>query len=67
MQANPQLQSPQATIENKNKLKPTSAFRMKKQYKRLLANEVNNERRALLKQAFIQAQLQEELKVKTND
>ena len=65
MQANPQLQSPQATIENK--LKPTSAFRMKKQYKRLLANEVNNERRALLKQAFIQAQLQEELKVKTND
>ena len=40
---------------------------MKKQYKRLLANEINNERRALLKQAFIQAQLQEELKVKTND
>ena len=65
MQANPQLQSPQPAIENK--LKPTAAFRMKKQYKRLLANEVNNERRALLKQAFIQAQLQEELKVKTND
>ena len=65
MQANPQLQSPQPAIENK--LKPTAAFRMKKQYKRLLANEVNNERRALLKQALIQAQLQEELKVKTND
>lgn len=65
MQANPQLQSSQPAIENK--LKPTSSFRMKKQYKRLLANEVNNERRALLKQAFIQAQLQEELKVKTND
>ena len=65
MQANPQLQSPKPTIENK--LKPTSAFRMKKQYKRLLANEVNNERRALLKQALVQAQLQEELKVKTND
>ena len=65
MQANPQLQSPKAAIENK--LKPTAAFRMKKQYKRLLANEVNTERRALLKQALIQAQLQEELKVKTND
>lgn len=65
MQANPQLQSPKPAIENK--LKPTAAFRMKKQYKRLLANEVNNERRALLKQALIQAQLQEELKVKTND
>ena len=65
MQANPQLQSPQPTIENE--LKPTSAFRMKKQYKRLLANEPDNNKRALLKQAFIQAQLQEELKVKTND
>lgn len=65
MQANPQLQSPKATIENK--LKPTAAFRMKKQYKRLLANEPDNNKRALLKQAFIQAQLQEELKVKTND
>lgn len=65
MQANPQLQSPKPAIENK--LKPTSAFRLKKQYKRLLANEPDNNKRALLKQSLIQAQLQEELKVKTND
>lgn len=47
-----------------NQLKPSSSFRLKKQFKRLLANEVDNNKRALLKQAFIQAQLEEEKRVK---
>lgn len=47
-----------------NQLKPTASFRLKKQFKRLLANETDNNKRALLKQAFIQAQLQEEKRVK---
>lgn len=49
-----------------NQLKPSSAFRLKKQFKRLLANETDNSKRALLKQAFIQAQLEEEKRVKND-
>lgn len=46
--------------------KPTSAFRLKKQFKRLLANEADTNKRALLKQAFIQAQLEEEKRVRND-
>lgn len=49
-----------------NQLKPSSAFRLKKQFKRLLANETDSNKRALLKQAFIQAQLEEEKRVKND-
>ena len=34
-----------------NQLKPTASFRLKRQFKRLLANETDNNKRALLKQA----------------
>ena len=58
------LNNNQEQVVFENQLKPTSAFRLKKQFKRLLANEADNNKRVLLKQAFIQAQLEEEKRVK---
>ena len=49
-----------------NQFKPTSSFKMKSQFKRLLARELDPNKRALLKQAFIQAQLSAEQKVKND-
>ena len=49
-----------------NQLKPTASFKMKSQFKRLLARELDANKRALLKQAFIQAQLSAEQKVKND-
>ena len=49
-----------------NQLKPTASFKMKSQLKRLLARELDANKRALLKQAFIQAQLSAEQKVKND-
>ena len=49
-----------------NQLKPTASFKMKSQFKRLLARELDPNKRALLKQAFIQSQLSAEQKVKND-
>ena len=72
-QAKPPKQSKQTKIlpsekseEITNQFKPTSSFKMKSQFKRLLARELDPNKRALLKQAFIQAQLSAEQKVKND-
>ena len=49
-----------------NQIKPTASFKMKSQFKRLLARELDPNKRALLKQAFIQSQLSAEQKVKND-
>lgn len=41
-------------------MKPNSNFKMKKQYKMLLANYKNKEMRSLMKRLFIQAQMIDE-------
>ena len=45
--------------------KPTSAFRLKKKFKTLIALEKDPQKRAALKKNFIQAQLAEERKEPT--
>jgi hypothetical protein len=43
-------------------LKSNSTFNLKKQFKRILATELDSVRRNFMKRAFIQAQLQSQIK-----